>query len=101
MMRIIKIDIEGAEWNVLPSLAALLPACRQDLEIVVEITPYPERSTAALLAPFLAQGFAAYVLADDVLDLILPPNPPRVPQRMQTLELADRSNVILSRATAV
>lgn len=100
-MRLMKIDIEGAEWNVLPSVSSLLKRCRSDLEIVVEITPYPGRSTAALLQPFIELGFSAYVLADDVLDLVLRPKRVRAPEVMRDLELTERSNVILSRVRAM
>jgi FkbM family methyltransferase len=37
--RVIKIDVEGAELHVLRGLMGLLPRCRQDLELVVEVTP--------------------------------------------------------------
>jgi hypothetical protein len=37
--RIIKIDVEGAEWSVLTGLAPALEMLRPDCEIVVEISP--------------------------------------------------------------
>lgn len=37
--RVIKIDVEGAELHVLRGLVALLPGCRRDLELVVEVAP--------------------------------------------------------------
>ena len=36
--RLIKIDVEGAEWNVISEMRSWLPCCRKDLEVIIEIT---------------------------------------------------------------
>jgi FkbM family methyltransferase len=37
--RLIKIDVEGAEWHVLAGMEPLMSACSDDLEIILEVTP--------------------------------------------------------------
>jgi FkbM family methyltransferase len=37
--RLIKIDVEGAEWHVLSGMRSMMAQCRDDLEIIVEVTP--------------------------------------------------------------
>lgn len=37
--RLIKIDVEGAEWHVLSGMKSLMAASRRDLEVIVEVTP--------------------------------------------------------------
>ena len=64
--RLIKIDIEGAERFVVPSIGALLSSCRDDLELIVEF--HPQYLTEAggraddLLGLMNASGFHAYRL---------------------------------------
>jgi len=40
--RLMKIDVEGAEWHVVSGMQSLMRACRADLEIIVEVAP-PQR----------------------------------------------------------
>jgi len=51
--RVIKIDVEGAEWLVLKGMESLLPRLRSDGEIVMEITP--ELSGANSILEFLTR----------------------------------------------
>lgn len=64
--RLIKIDIEGAERFVVPSIGSLLSSCRDDLELVVEFHPQylTERGSGAddLVRLMNASGFHAYRL---------------------------------------
>jgi FkbM family methyltransferase len=67
--RIIKIDVEGAEWHVIQGMAGVLDRCREDLEIVVEVTPAvlaaEGTSGGELLAFFARRGYRPYLLEND------------------------------------
>ena len=67
--RVIKIDVEGAEWAVAAGLAPLLSGSRADLEVVVEIDPVPlarqGKSPSEVMQIFLEAGFHAYRLEND------------------------------------
>jgi len=67
--RIVKIDVEGAEWQVLYGMKSLLDDCRPDLEIVVEFTAPARRGNgkawADLLRFFDVLGFHSYSLEND------------------------------------
>lgn len=68
-VRLLKIDVEGAEPAVMRGVVALLPRLRRECEIVVELSPHwwpaDEGSVASLLKPFLDDGFVAYELEND------------------------------------
>jgi len=68
-IRVIKIDVEGAEARVLDGMMLLLAHARQDLEIVVEIKPRAlkeqGRDARALLAELARHGFHPYHLPND------------------------------------
>lgn len=68
-LRLAKIDVEGAEAQVVAGMSALIEQGRPDLEVIIEINPSQlERqgtSAQAVLAPFLRAGYHAYVLAND------------------------------------
>jgi FkbM family methyltransferase len=86
--RVIKIDVEGAEWSVVAGMAPLLNACRTDLEIVVEVNV--ERLTRQgkrpedILAIFSDAGFHAYTVENDYSPLsYLPPYIAKRPERLR------------------
>src|SRR5262249_50856820 len=86
--RLIKIDVEGAEWPVLLGIAPLLKASRDDLEVVLEIHPgqlaQQGKRTEDILAVFGAAGFHAYKLTNGYWALsYLPPYEDRRPRRLQ------------------
>ena len=62
--RLIKIDVEGAEWPVLQGIADLLPQLSRETELVIEIDPEALRdqgtSTDEFLSLFAASGFSPY-----------------------------------------
>ena len=64
--RLIKIDIEGAERFVVPSIGPLLSSCRDDLELIVEFHPQyltePGRGADDLVKLMDASDFHAYRL---------------------------------------
>jgi FkbM family methyltransferase len=67
--RLVKIDVEGAEWAVISGMEPLLRAGRPDLEIVVEIDPellaHQRRRPEDLLQLFAEHGFHAYRVEND------------------------------------
>jgi len=76
--RLIKIDVEGAEWSVLEGMRPLLNSGRPDLEIMVEVNPaclvQQGKRTEDLLSILLDAGFYAYRLENDYSALsYLPP----------------------------
>jgi len=99
--RVIKIDVEGAEWSVVAGMAPLLNACRTDLEIVVEVSA--ERLTRQgkrpedVLAIFLDAGFHAYTLENDYSPLsYLPPYTAKRPERLR-VPIERQVDVVFSR----
>lgn len=67
--RLIKIDVEGAEWMVIQGIAALLPRLRHDVQILIEVKRDAllgmGGSVEALLALFTDAGFAAFEVEND------------------------------------
>lgn len=62
--RIIKIDVEGAEWMVVQGMADLLPQLRPDVEIIMEVKRAvledAGSTVEAMLALFAKAGFQAF-----------------------------------------
>jgi len=67
--RIIKIDVEGAEYAVVSGLRAMLEATQHDLEIVVEISPQRlaeiGKDARDIIGYFVDAGFYPYTLEND------------------------------------
>jgi FkbM family methyltransferase len=67
--RVIKIDVEGAEWAVAASMVPLLRGSRADLEVIVEIDPGPlakqGKCPGDVMKIFREAGFHAYRMAND------------------------------------
>ncbi|WP_372408711.1 FkbM family methyltransferase [Streptomyces luteireticuli] len=99
--RLIKIDVEGAESDVLQGLAPLLGRLHPSCEIVVEISP--ERlatagtSAAELLEPFLQHGLSPYRLINSYMPEDYPVMLQRrsVPTRLRG-PIASQTDVVLS-----
>lgn len=68
--RLIKIDVEGGEWDVVLGMVDMLPLCRHDLEITVEVSPLclksRGKSSEDLLEIFARRKFWPYRLEEDV-----------------------------------
>lgn len=68
-IRLIKIDVEGAEWDVLAGMHRILPMLAKDAELVIEISPHSlatqKRSVADILNIFRDAGFYPYFLVND------------------------------------
>jgi hypothetical protein len=62
--RLVKIDVEGAEWLVVQGMRDVLPQLRRDVEILVEVNPEAlalfGASLEDFLAIFAAAGFDAF-----------------------------------------
>lgn len=68
-VRLIKIDAEGSEWDVLAGMGPLWNAARDDLEVVVEVHPGPleaaGRGVPELIGGMAERGFEARRLEID------------------------------------
>ena len=73
--KMIKIDVEGAEWLVLLGLAAVLPRLRDDVSIVVEVShdALVEHgvSIAQLLELFSSRGYSGARVADHSAEMCI------------------------------
>lgn len=70
-VRVIKVDVEGAEIEVIKGLLPLLSIARSDLEIVMEVgggprgSPSAHQAAAAIVPTLTAKGFNVYRIAND------------------------------------
>lgn len=99
--RIVKIDIEGAEWNVIPGITELLQCGRQDLEIALEVTPESRpsgQSCADICHIFEKFGFHPYqienVYGNLAFSSLCPVSPPR---RVREIPEDKQSDIVFSR----
>ena len=88
LARIIKIDVEGAEWDVVVGMTELLNCCRKDLEIVIEVGPErlarQGKAPTDLLRMFTAAGFNAYRVENDYSPVsYLSPQIAKQPERLR------------------
>lgn len=63
-LRIIKIDVEGAEFEVIRGLEPVLDLAPQDLELFLELNP-DEYDVEQLLKPFRQRGFRAFIIPNE------------------------------------
>ena len=100
--RLIKIDVEGHEAHILPGLLQLLPMCRSDAEIIVEVTPSvlaeEGRTSSDMLNGFTSQGFHSYEIENDysVKSFVRAWGPKR-PFRLASALFSEQKDLILSR----
>eukprot|EP00316_Scyphosphaera_apsteinii_P009090 CAMPEP_0119332284 /NCGR_PEP_ID=MMETSP1333-20130426/82408_1 /TAXON_ID=418940 /ORGANISM="Scyphosphaera apsteinii, Strain RCC1455" /LENGTH=253 /DNA_ID=CAMNT_0007342077 /DNA_START=443 /DNA_END=1204 /DNA_ORIENTATION=- len=104
-VRVVKIDVEGAEWRVLQGMYGMLSRGRTDLEVVVELTPKwlklqgvtPER----VIEYMTSFGFYAYALLEDYeVEHYIPAPPVRAPTRIHAWDSqigSRQADVIFSR----
>ena len=104
--RLIKIDVEGLEGPVVRGLLPILGACREDLEIVLEVngqaTPKGER-TSDIVRELVDHGFHTYEFVnDDEKDTYLKAiKAPQRPRRIdEDAEFDHEANLIFSRVDA-
>ncbi len=104
--RLIKIDVEGAEWRVISGLTALSHVCRRDLEIVVEVAPRmlqeQGKSCQDVLDFFGSWGMHPYSIENDYLAAAYySRTAPRRPQRIVRIPTeTEQTDVIFSRTDA-
>lgn len=93
--RLIKIDVEGAEWLVVQGMRDVLSLLRQDAEILVKVNQSTLEalggSLDAFLALFAEAGFSAFEVANAYQGgfYIQPPPSHLVPLRRRDFEMAD------------
>jgi FkbM family methyltransferase len=67
--RLIKIDVEGAEWNVVCGLRQLLPFFSKDTEIILELDPQTLQEQSVSVSEFLNvfdnAGFEAFIISNE------------------------------------
>ncbi len=99
--RLMKIDVEGAEWLVAAGMGPLLGSGRADLEVMIEVNPdllaQQGKQAEDLLRIFLDAGFHAYALENDYSPLgYLPPHTAKRPERLRT-PIQSETDIIFSR----
>ncbi len=100
--RIVKVDVEGAEWGVVQGMRALLASCREDLEIVVEVAPDhlagQGHTVADLFAIFAAHRFHAYAMVNDYEMISYVPPVRREPiVRVTAEDVTAQTDIVFSR----
>jgi FkbM family methyltransferase len=98
--RIIKIDVEGAELNVLLGLAPVLPRCRDDLEILIEISPAlmsNPQEAETICAIMKAHGYSAFKLRNDYEAQTYIKGETGVPLPIAAKTITEQTDVIFSR----
>ena len=104
MARIVKIDVEGAEWSVIAGLAPCLSQTRPDLEILVEVSPLRlaafGRNANDVIEIFGAAGFHPYTITNEYSSLkYLPPLQFERPKRLRAA-VATQTDMVFSRTDA-
>jgi len=101
--RLIKIDVEGAEWHVLRGMEALMASCRDDLEVMIEVSSKmleaEGRTPQDVLDFFAGYGFFAYLIENDYsAKSYLVRDHARRPHRIREIPTAsEQSDIIFSR----
>jgi hypothetical protein len=104
--RIIKIDVEGAELQVLRGLAPLFARMRPDLEVVMEVSPSlmpgSSESGEEIFSIMRAHGFAAFAFDNDYrVESYLQKKGTHTPPRpMSGFEDGQQMDVLFSKAVA-
>jgi FkbM family methyltransferase len=103
--RIIKIDVEGAEWNVCEGLLPALLELRSDAEIILEVTPSEiesqGRQCSELIQRFTDIGFFPYVIDNSRShEFLAKPLLDHPPQRLRDFHLTEQTDLVFSRTNA-
>ena len=102
--RLIKIDVEGAEWRVIAGMGPLLYSGRTDLEVMVETSPerlaQEGKNPTDLLKVFASAGFHAYKLENDYSpESYLPRKRAKKPARLRS-PVEGEADILFSRQDA-
>lgn len=102
--RVIKIDVEGAEWAVVAGMELILNSGRPDLEVVVEVNPESiarqGKCPEDLLEVFTRAGFHPFAIENDYSPLgYLPPYVEKRPVRIRG-PIESSTDVVFSRQDA-
>ena len=100
--RILKIDVEGAEWRVVCGMNELMESGREDLEIVLEANPdslhQEGQSCQDVQMHFRSFGFHPYQIENIYGDLSrISLKPPSRPKRITQISESEQTDVIFSR----
>jgi FkbM family methyltransferase len=102
--RMVKVDVEGAEWSAIQGMMPLLRDGRSDLEVIVEIDPellsHDGRQPGDLIEFFADHGLHAYRIENDYSpSAYLGRTSARPPERLRSA-VTGVSDVIFSRREA-
>jgi len=103
--RIIKIDVEGAEWSVCSGLMPALHELRPDAEIILEVTPDEIKSQghqcSELIQRFTDLGFFPYVIENQYSpDYLCSGHKKSRPKRLDGVFLDKQADLVFSRIDA-
>lgn len=96
--RIIKVDVEGAEWDVVQGLLPLLGG-RPDLEVIVEMQG-DELADGRIIRAFADAGFHCYSVVNDYAVSTYVARESARPIRLEGRLLLDQADLIFSRTDA-
>ena len=102
--RVIKIDVEGAEWQVVSGMKSIMTSCRDDVEIALEVNrkalEAEGKTPQNMLDLFREWGFHPYRIENDYLaERYLYREAPRPPKRVREI-CGDQSDIVFSRIDA-
>jgi len=103
LCRVVKIDVEGAEFEVVRGLGTLLDALPDDAELVVEVGPGRASSAGSvddLWQTFISRGYHAYELPNEYTARFL--RDPIVPRALRPLAAPPhrQTDVVFTRTSA-
>lgn len=103
--RLIKVDVEGAEWAVCTGLLPFLGELRRDAEIILELTPSELHAQGhtpeQFIERFAAGGFFPYVLENRYsVDYFLSGPKKSRPARLKDFRLEQQTDLVFSRTDA-
>jgi FkbM family methyltransferase len=103
--RIIKIDVEGAEWNVCKGLMPVLHELPGNAEIILEVTPSEIESQghqcSNLIQRFTDRGFIPYVIENGATaDYLFAGTKECRPQRLESVYFGEQTDLVFSHVDA-
>jgi FkbM family methyltransferase len=104
--RIIKIDVEGAEWNVCKGLMPVIHELPRHAEIILELTPSEIESQghqcSELIRQFTDLGFFPYTIENGYSENdLFSENKECRPHRLDSVYLKNQTDLVFSRIDAV